>query len=332
MKRRQEFTFGFCDSLLAEIAGVPQRALHFDPEAIGQAYEELKPLAKRLGVPVPQPHLAGFGYTSIVALGAKVEFSDFEPNVMPLIHTPEEIDHLQEPDDYLGAELIQKRLHVASELRNRYPKAPTYIGHSLQGPVTSAVLLMGQDFFLLPYDDPNRAHRLLGFCVKSALNYDRAISEHFGEPIQPGPKGIPDDFAGMFSPPLFKKFVVPYWEELYRGLQATERYLHSELLRVEHLPFLKQLQIDYYDPSADQYLTPELLQEHCPCPFMLRIQSWHVRDLSAKDLQEMYRYLSEYEPYVISFYMERLAEEPKIHSLLEIARQMNPGLCNSGLP
>lgn len=321
MKRRQEFTFGFGDSLLAEVAGVTQRALHFDPEAIGRAYEGLKPLAGRLGVPVPQPRLAGFGYTSIVALGAKVEWTDFEPNVIPLIQAPEEIDHLQEPDDYLGAELIQERLHIARELKKRYPEALNFIGHSHQGPITTAVSLMGQDFLMLPYDDPSRAHRLLGFCVKSALNYARAISEHFGWPIQPGHQGIPDDFAGMLPPPLFKEFVVPYWEEIYQGLQATERHLHSELLRVEHLPFLKQLQIDYYDPSADQYLTPELLQQHCPCPYMLRIQPWDVRDLSAKELQGMYQHLSKHEPYVIFLYMGSLAEEPKIQSLLEIARK-----------
>lgn len=321
MKKRPEFTFGFSDSLLAEVAGIPQRALHFDLEAISQAYESIKPLARRLGVPIPQPRLAGFGYTSLVALGVKVEWTDFEPNVIPLIQTPEEIDHLQEPDNYLQAELIQKRLHLARELKKRYPEAPNYIGHSLQGPATTAVLLMGDDFLMLPYSDPDRAHHLLHFCVKSALNYAQAISKHFGEPIQPGPKGFPDDFAGMFSPPIFKEFVVPYWEKLYQGLQSTTRNLHSELLRAEHLPFFEQLKVDYYDPSADQYLTPALLQEHCPCPFMLRIQSWDLRDLSAKELREMYQRLSKCKPYVISFSMERLADEPKIHSLLEIARK-----------
>lgn len=34
MKRRPEFAFSFGDSLLAEVADVPQRALHFDREAI----------------------------------------------------------------------------------------------------------------------------------------------------------------------------------------------------------------------------------------------------------------------------------------------------------
>ena len=43
--------------------------------------------------------------------------------------------------------------------------------------------------------------------------------------------------------------------------------LHSELLRVGHLPFLGQLNIGYFDPGTDQYLTPELLRQHCPARF-----------------------------------------------------------------
>jgi len=70
-----------------------------------------------------------------------------------------------------------------------------------------------------------------------------------------------DDFAGMFPPAMFNEFVVPYWEETYQGLKATRRSLHSELLRVEHLPYLEQLKIRTSDPSADQYLTPALLHE-----------------------------------------------------------------------
>jgi len=44
--------------------------------------------------------LAGFGYPHVVSLGAPIEFSeDGEPNVFPLIHTPEKIDALKEPEN-----------------------------------------------------------------------------------------------------------------------------------------------------------------------------------------------------------------------------------------
>ena len=322
-KKGQNFGFGFSDTLLAEVGKVPLPSLHTDVENICKAYEAIKPVAERLGVELPIPRIAGFCYTHLAALGCEVLYSESaEPTVAPLIHSPDEIDELQEPKDYLQAEAIQLRLKICKELQARYPESPGYIGHLLEGPVTTAVMIMGSSFFTLPYDDPKRAHRLLEFSTQSALNYAHIISEYFGNPIQPGHHGFPDDFGGMFAPDIFAEFVVPYWEKTFQGLEATTRSLHSELLRVEHLPFLEQLQVAEFDPSADQYVTPELLHKHCPCRFTSRILSWHIRDLSAEQLEEMYKEIAQYGPSSINFSMEMLAEEPKIKHLLQVARQM----------
>jgi len=320
--RRQPFSFSLADSLLAEVAGIPQRLLHFDVDAICRAYEAIKPVASRLGIAPPAPRLAGFAYPHLAALGATIRFTDFEPNVVPLLRSAEEIDHLREPDDYLAADLIRERLRLLGELKKRHPNAGNWIGHEMEGPVTTAALLLGQEFFTLPYLDPERAHRLLGFCVKSALNYAAAITEHFGGTIQPGPKWIPDDFAGMFPAPVFREFVAPYWNAVYEGLKATRRGVHSELLRVEHLPFLQELHIEEFDPGADQYLTPELLRAHCPVRFQCTIESWHIRELTCKELQAMYRRLASTEPFLISFSMDRLVDEPKVVALLQVAREL----------
>ena len=241
---------------------------------------------------------------------------------MPLISSPGEIDDLKEPEDYLAAPITRKRLALLRELKKRRPDASETIGHLLEGPVTTAMLLMGQQFLMLPYDDPDRAHRLLDFCVTSALNYARAIKDELGHPYPPISHGFPDDFAGMFPPDVFREFVVPYWRKLLEGLKAKERNVHSELLRVEHLPFLKELDVAVFDPSADQYLTPELCREHCPVPFHSLILAWHVRDMTAAELVEMYRRWAALGPYSINFNLARLEDEPKITALLEIAREM----------
>ena len=323
MSKRQAFEFGFSDSLLAEAGQIPQRNLHFDVEAISTAYEAIRPIAERLGVEAPKPRLAEFTYTHIAALGAKIVFTEYEPKPEPLIHSPQEIDTLQEPENYLQAPLIQERLRICAELQRRFPGSPNFIGHFFEGPVTSAALLLGQGFLTLPYDDPPRAHRLLQFCVTSAQNYARSVIEHFGEAASAFMTGgFPDDFAGMFGPNLFGEFVVPYWEQLYQWMNAGQRMLHSELLRVEHLPFLEQVKLDYYDPGVDQYLTPELLRAHCPMKFQCRITEWQVRDLDAKALQVRYRYLAEFEPYSIQFELTRLQDMQKIKALLEVAREL----------
>ena len=322
-KKKRVFGFSFVETLIAKTGGVTMRQMHFDAEAIVKAYNSIKPLADRLGVPAPVPRMAGFCYPHVSTLGVKIDFPEnSEPKPSTVIKKPEDIDNLREPDNYIDTPLVQKKLAVLEELKKHCPDTPKFIGHPLEGPVTTAVLLMGQDFLTLPYDDPKRAHKLLSFCTESAVNYANAISRHFGEPIVSGPKGIPDDFAGMFPPALFGEFVVPYWERVYTGLQATERYLHSELLRKEHLHFLKGLRIKSYDPSADQYVTPEMLVEHCPCEFTLRILSWDIDNLSAEELVERYIYLQKHGPRSVSFCMKSMDEEPKIKRLLEIARKM----------
>jgi len=322
-RRKQPFSCGLSDSLLAEMGHLPLDRLHHDVDAICRAADAARPLAERLGLAPPRPHLAGFCYPHVTTLGAQVVFAEgSEPNVAPCIHSPEQIDDLREPDDYLQAGVVPERLATLAELKHRRPDAANTIGHLYEGPVTTAALLMGTDFFLLPTDDPARAHRLLRFCVDSAVAYARAISARLGSPLRPGGRGIPDDFAGIFSPAQFAEFVVPYWDRMYEKLDATRRSLHSELLRVEHLHHLADLRIATFDPSADQYVTPELLRDHCPVPFTGRIQSWHIRDHTAAELQQMYRRIASCEPVSISFYMKELADEPKIRALLDVAREL----------
>jgi len=326
-RQGQRFHFGFTDRLVAEVGQVPLRDLHTDADAICRAYEKVVPVAERLGVEPPKPRLAGFCYPHLTALGCEALFPEnSEPNVRPIIHGPHEIDSIREPQDYLSTPVVAQRLETARELKRLRPDASgDFIGHRLEGPVTTAVLLMGADFFTLPYDDPRRAHALLDFCVESALNYCHALAERQGKGPEPGPGSIPDDFAGIFRPELFPEFVLPYWDRLYEGLGATVRYLHSELLRVEHLRFLPQVGIEYFDPSADQYVTPELLAHHCPVPFQCQIQAWDMRELSPAELQELYRALAGFHPYAISFCMECLDQEPKVQALLEVARALAGG-------
>ena len=321
--RGQPFQFKFMDSALAEAGQVPLDALHRDVDAICRAYDAIKPVARRLGVEPPQPRLAGFSYCHLSALGAEVVFiENSEPTVRPLLSSPEAIDTLEEPEDYVHSGIGAERLRTAARLKARCPHASDYIGAHPEGPVTTAALILGPDFFLLPYTDPPRARRLLQFCVESGLHYVEAVNRFRNIPSQPGPVGIADDFAGMFNPDLFAEYVLPAWDRYYRERHATRRYLHSELLRPCHLPFLAELDIAQFDPSADQYLTPEILRDQCPVPFTCRIMSWTIENHSPAQLQDIYRRIRDCGPARIAFEMTFLAQEEKIHALLDIARAL----------
>ncbi len=320
----QPFGFSLAESLLAEVAGLPQADLHTDVGAMIRAVDAVAELAQRLGVEPPRPHLAGLAYCHVSTLGCQVVLrrENPEPWVGPIICEPADIDRLSEPQDYLAGGVVPQRLSLAAELKRRRPDASDHIGHDFEGPVTTAVLLMGPAFFTLPLDDPARAHKLMDFCVRSSINYCRALRERQGRPFGGRPEGIPDDFAGIFGPEQFAEFVAPYWARMYEALGATRRGLHSELLREAHLSFLEQLRIDEFDPSVDPYLPPETLARRCPVPFSLRIWPSEVMSCPFQELLEMYRYRAGFHPTVITFALAHLAELGKITALLALAREL----------
>lgn len=309
---------------MAQLAGVALHDTHFDAEAIFQVYDRIRPLADELGVPAPKPRLAGFAYSHVAALGARIVFAeDGEPNVEPMIHALEDIDRLRPPADYLAAPLVQNRLRLAAELGRRRPDAlGTFIGHYNEGPLTTAGLLMGPDFFTLLYDDPSRAHKLLKFSSETALQFGRALHRHWFGAAPSKPRGLADDFAGMLPPAMFGEFVVPYWNMYYAGQPAGPRSLHSELLREDHLPYLREAQIAVFDPGADQYLTPELLRRKCPCPFRILIKSWEINDMTAGQLEKYYRNTAACQPLNIRFSMDSMEQLEKIKRLLQVAREL----------
>lgn len=322
MSTGQRHHFGIADTTAAEAAGVSLTDLHTDVDAIIKAWDAVKPVAERLGVQAAPPHLAGFSYSHISALGCPIEFAEgSEPNVVPIIKTPEDIDHLREPDNYLEAGIMPQRLRTMEKLCERRPEAGRGVG-KWEGPLTTAMLMMGDDFATLPYTDPERAHRLLDFVVESTFRYQDAMDAYYGVTRKPARICIADDFAGFIPAELFGEFVLPYWDRIYTGFEATYRYLHSELLRHDHLDQITGIGVQEFDPSADQYVTPESLRDRCPVPFHLRIQEWHIENETEEELQAHYRHLADHGPKVIEFYMARAHHESKIAAIFEVAREL----------
>jgi len=106
-RRKQPFEFGFGDTALAEAGGVPLDALHRDVDAICRAADAILPVAERLGVAAPKPHLAGFAYQHVSTLGCRIIFPpDSEPKPIPIRRAPEDIDRLAEPEYYLTSGLV----------------------------------------------------------------------------------------------------------------------------------------------------------------------------------------------------------------------------------
>ncbi len=130
------------------------------------------------------------------------------------------------------------------------------LGAGQEGPITSAVLLRGHQFFTDLVEHPEVAHHLLDVVTETYLRFV-SYTRRLNHQPERGDTGIADDMAGMLSPAMWPEFVVPYWKRIYEELGLGRRSVHTELLHPGHLPFLHRLHLDSYDPGNDQYLTVE---------------------------------------------------------------------------
>jgi len=97
--------------------------------------------------------------------------------------------------------------------------------------------------------------------------------------------GLTDDIAAMFAPGCWNEFIMPFLERFFTGLTDGKRSAHIEDLKAEHLKFLEQLNLSYYDPSVSPHLTPEIVGTESSVPFGWRLCDFHYRDMTNSDVE-----------------------------------------------
>jgi uroporphyrinogen-III decarboxylase len=220
-----------------------------------------------LGVPMT-------AYEGVAALGGELLFpAEHQPmirNQGRIVQTPQQIEALQVPDPRQSPR-FQRHVETWHVLRERYPGQRVGLSAGQEGPVTTAVLLRGTDFFIDCVLDPPRAHRLLQACTETYVAFVRAVREVTHAP-QGGGLGIADDHAGNLSPAMWPEYVLPYYAQIYEQLGTTRRSMHTELVRTGHLPLLKQLDLDHINYGENQYLGVRDVVEGLGVPF-----DWHIK-------------------------------------------------------
>ena len=106
-----------------------------------------------LGSPACPP--ISYGHT--ICLGTPVTFpEDSEPGVRPTYDNIREgIAALQKKIDFKQNALFRRYRQIYQHLKQEFPEEKfTFGGFGWEGPVTTAVLLRGQDFYLDLYDSP----------------------------------------------------------------------------------------------------------------------------------------------------------------------------------
>jgi len=244
--------------------------------------------------PMRKPSPAPLSYGHLICLGAAVTIpDDGEPNVSSFANSIEEaIDILKEKRkmDFSQNELFVHYLDVWEHLKKCFPEGNLpFTGFGDEGPITSAVLMRGQDFFCDIYDEPEKCRAFLLLLTDSIIDFKKLCRRINNEPEIQDNASIADDFASLISPSMWDDFVVPYWDTIYESLcSGKERFLHVENLVPEHLKYLEKARVTHYQPSVSEKITLESIREnlHPGINYDWLLYSYHITGMTNKQIED----------------------------------------------
>jgi len=204
-------------------------------------------------------------YGHLGCIGAKIRYpEDSEPNMTQMVDSVEDgIKWLERDWDFAKSDLYKLYDAYWRKIKDDFPGQTYFSGLGKEGPITSAVLMRGQDFFVDMYEKPEESKKFLSLLTESIIKFDKFMRKINNVTVT-GDMGVGlvDDFAGFTSPGLYDEFVIPYWNQYYGGLTVTgNRWLHCEGMSRKHLPYLAKGKINHFQPSVSPLLTCQMLAE-----------------------------------------------------------------------
>ncbi len=149
--------------------------------------------------------------------------------------------------------------------------------------VTTACEVTGNSFLSGLLEDPAAARRVL-----EKVSEANGVLTQLNEGLRGAPSTgayIGDDYAGLLSPAMFREFVVPFYARIYAGKRA--RFLHSELLRHEHLRIGRDLLgITEFHGAGAERLTPAEMFDVMGHAFWTQVTPSELRFLGARQIAD----------------------------------------------
>jgi len=244
-------------------------------------------------LPPRAPSAAPLSYGHLVSIGAQVNLpEDSEPNIRPFVNSLEEgIALLKDCRgiDFFDNPTAKHYIEVNEYLQSQFPEyqiAPL-AGYGVEGIITTAELMRGQDFFMDLYDDPELTHEFLTLLNENLIAFNRAQRVRNGlSEMNPAGGAIADDFASLIPPDLWPEFVIPYWNQFYAGVgEGTYHWLHCENTHPSQLRYLKDAGITHYQPSVADQLTLENVRANTDVSFDWLLYAYRIVDMTDDQIQ-----------------------------------------------
>jgi hypothetical protein len=294
LRARAPFTWSAAGTYLSllKLTGIPIREFNLDAAAGIELYRRGRPLHRELfGPDVQVPGIATppVSYGHVNGLGCPLAFPEGGEVGQRPIHASlaAGLAALEQPVDYATAGMAPFYLEYRRRLQQAFPNEKVGFGFGLEGPLTTAYELRGEDFFCDALDDPRLAADYLRRVTDSILDFNRFRCRVDNEPeVSPDSGGLADDLASMIPARLYPELVLPFWEQYFSGITSGRRNAHVEDLRAEQLPHLETAGISRFDPSISHKLNPRLIRDNCRVPFLWRLGGFHYPALDVQGVTD----------------------------------------------
>ena len=277
----------FCNVTFSEYAQMSYRDYYACPAntleaqlAAGAVAEEKFGVGSFAAPRVDTPAVTFASYLGMPVIESGDDELPYVDSRNPLLKGTADVKRVQAPDPRTTG-LMARRWQAWEYYRAR--------GHDVRfgghegAVVTTAHELSAGSIFLWFAEDPEGAARVLDTVVDADLAI-RAFDEALCGATDSAYTG--DDFSGLLSPGMYRRFAVPRYERIYAG--KTDRFMHSELLRAEHLRLARDLLgITCFHGAGCRNVTPAEMHEIMGHDFWTQITPQELLELPPRAVAEM---------------------------------------------
>lgn len=281
-----QWHIAFCNVTFTEYVGITYRDYYARPQNTLETQLAAKEIVERKwGVgqfvtpAVDTPSVTFASYLGMPTVETEADELPYLDTRQPLLASPADIAALP-PRDPRRSGWMARRWQAWQHYREQGHEARFWGGGGAI--VSTAQEISSGDFLFWLTEDPAGAGAVLDAITAADLEL-RAFDEGLCGPSDAAYTG--DDFSGLLSPAMYRRFAIPRYGRIYTG--RSDRFMHSELLRADHLRLARDLlDITCFHGAGCENLTlaemHDIMGEH----FWTQITPQELLELSPAQLDE----------------------------------------------
>jgi hypothetical protein len=323
-----QWHIAFCNVTYTEYAGVTYRDYYGSPAAMLEAQLTAKEHAERRwgAGQFITPNVDSPGCTFATLLGMSV-LEPADADEIPYLDSTRPVitDVAQADQIVLGdprATGLMARRWEACQYYTEHGYPPSLAGGGSEI-ITAAVEISGEAVLRGFAENPEGAWRVLDKVIEAEVALATFDLAQRGVTYT-GTGYVGDDYAGLLSPAMYREFALPCYERLYGANE--NRFMHSELLRAEHLRISREeLGVTMFHGAGCMLLTLAEMYAIMGENFWTQLTPQELLEMSPRQIDERIREFAGCGCSYVQLYPGRGTPEANMDAAVAACRRECPG-------